>query len=165
MSPWWPTSPGGQRHELIAAGRVRVDGAPVSVGREVLREGAILTIVLPAHGDTGVKPEPGVRFEVVYADDVVAVVDKPAGLVVHPGAGHDEGTLVGGLLARFPDLADLVTAGVCPPDRPGIVHRLDKGTSGPLGRRPHRAGLPGAGRAVGDQDHGAPVPCSGGAAP
>jgi 23S rRNA pseudouridine1911/1915/1917 synthase len=73
-----------------------------------------------------------VRFEVVFADDVVAVVDKPAGLVVHPGAGHDQGTLVGGLLARFPDLAQLVAAGVCPPDRPGIVHRLDKGTSGLL---------------------------------
>ena len=80
----------------------------------------------------GVAAEPGVHVEVVYADDEVAVVDKPAGLVVHPGAGHTEGTLVGGLLARFPDLADLVAAGVCPPDRPGIVHRLDKGTSGLL---------------------------------
>ena len=69
---------------------------------------------------------------VVHADADVAVVDKPAGLVVHPGAGHHEGTLVGGLLARFPDLADLVDAGVCPADRPGIVHRLDKGTSGLL---------------------------------
>jgi 23S rRNA pseudouridine1911/1915/1917 synthase len=68
----------------------------------------------------------------VHADHDVAVIDKPAGLVVHPGAGHAEGTLVGGLLAMFPDLADLVTAGVCAPDRPGIVHRLDKGTSGLL---------------------------------
>ncbi len=118
--------------ELIAAGRVLVDGAPVQVGRIVLREGATLTVMLPAAGDGGVAPEPGVRFEVVYADEVVAVVDKPAGLVVHPGAGHVEGTLVGGLLARFPDLAELVSAGVCAPDRPGIVHRLDKGTSGLL---------------------------------
>jgi 23S rRNA pseudouridine1911/1915/1917 synthase len=117
---------------LIAEGRVLVDGSPVSLGREVLREGAILTIVLPAARASGVAPEPGVRFEVVFADEMVAVVDKPAGLVVHPGAGHDEGTLVGGLLARFPDMADLVAAGVCPPDRPGIVHRLDKGTSGLL---------------------------------
>src|SRR6202041_2177777 len=58
------------------------------------------------------------------------VVDKPAGLVGHPGAGHQEGTLGGGLLSRFPDLSALVDSGVCPPDRPGIVHRLDKGTSG-----------------------------------
>jgi 23S rRNA pseudouridine1911/1915/1917 synthase len=118
--------------QLIAEGRVLIDGDPVSVGREVLRQGATLTIRLPAAQEAGVAAEPGVRFEVVFADDAVVVVDKPAGLVVHPGAGHDEGTLVGGLLARFPDLADLVAAGVCPPDRPGIVHRLDKGTSGLL---------------------------------
>jgi 23S rRNA pseudouridine1911/1915/1917 synthase len=122
----------GAAAQLIAGGRVLIDGSPVSVGRVMLREGATLTVRLPAARDGGVAPEPGVRFEVVHADDAVAVVDKPAGLVVHPGAGHDEGTLVGGLLARFPDLADLVAAGVCPPDRPGIVHRLDKGTSGLL---------------------------------
>ncbi len=122
----------GAATQLIADGRVLVDGVPVSVGRAALREGAILTIALPATRDGGVAAEPGVRFEVVFADDAVAVVDKPAGLVVHPGAGHHEGTLVGGLLDRFPDLAQLVEAGVCPPDRPGIVHRLDKGTSGLL---------------------------------
>jgi 23S rRNA pseudouridine1911/1915/1917 synthase len=117
---------------LVAEGRVLVDGSPVTVGRVVLTEGARLTVHLPAPGPEGPAAEPGVRFAVVHTDDLVAVVDKPAGLVVHPGAGHAEGTLVGGLLARFPDLADLVAAGVCPPDRPGIVHRLDKGTSGLL---------------------------------
>ena len=55
------------------------------------------------------------------------VVDKPAGLVVHPGAGNPDGTLVNGLLARFPELAD-----VGEPMRPGIVHRLDAGSSGLL---------------------------------
>ena len=118
--------------QLIAEGRVLIDGVPVSAGRDVLREGATLTIRLPAEREAGVTAEPGVRFGVVFADEAVVVVDKPAGLVVHPGAGHNEGTLVAGLLARFPDLAELVTAGVCPPDRPGIVHRLDKGTSGLL---------------------------------
>jgi 23S rRNA pseudouridine1911/1915/1917 synthase len=117
---------------LIATGGVRVDDAVVTVGRSALRQGAILTIALPEPGPAGVEAEAGVTFAVVHADDDVAVVDKPAGLVVHPGAGHQEGTLVGGLLSRFPDLAALVTAGVCPPDRPGIVHRLDKGTSGLL---------------------------------
>jgi 23S rRNA pseudouridine1911/1915/1917 synthase len=120
----------GVAAQLIAEGRVQVDESPVLLGREILREGATLTIVLPRPGDEAVRAEPGVLFDVVHADEEVAVVDKPAGLVVHPGAGHGEGTLVGGLLARFPDLAGLVAAGVCPPDRPGIVHRLDKGTSG-----------------------------------
>ncbi len=118
--------------ELIAAGRVLVDGAPISAGRTLLREGATLSVSLPEEREGGVAPEPDVRFEVVHADELVAVVDKPAGLVVHPGAGHDTGTLVGGLLARFPDLSELVSAGICAPDRPGIVHRLDKGTSGLL---------------------------------
>jgi 23S rRNA pseudouridine1911/1915/1917 synthase len=117
---------------LIASGAVQVDGTVVTLGRSALHEGAILTVALPEEGAQRVAPEAGVAFEVVYADDAVAVVDKPAGLVVHPGAGHHEGTLVGGLLARFPDLEGLVASGVCPPDRPGIVHRLDKGTSGLL---------------------------------
>ncbi len=118
--------------ELVDAGRVFVDGAPVTSGRMPLREGALLTVQLPEEAPATPGAEPAVRFSVVFADDDVAVIDKPAGLVVHPGAGHTEGTLVGGLLAVFPDLADLVTAGVCAPDRPGIVHRLDRGTSGLL---------------------------------
>ena len=69
--------------------------------------------------------DPGVAFEPVFEDPHLIVVDKPAGLVVHPGAGHDGGTLVHGLLARYPDIA-----GVGDPYRPGIVHRLDRGTSG-----------------------------------
>ncbi|HEX3793263.1 MAG TPA: RluA family pseudouridine synthase [Acidimicrobiales bacterium] len=118
--------------ELLEGGRVMVDDVVVSVGRRLLKEGARLTIQLPDEGTDDVEAEEGIVFRVVYADDQVAVVDKPAGLVVHPGAGHKEGTLVGGLLARFPDLAALVADGVCSGDRPGIVHRLDKGTSGLL---------------------------------
>jgi 23S rRNA pseudouridine1911/1915/1917 synthase len=118
--------------ELVEAGRVLLDGAAVPAGRAPLREGATLTVHLPEARDVAPAADPRVRFEVVHEDDAVAVVDKPAGLVVHPGAGNDKGTLVGGLLARFPDLAELVAAGVCAPDRPGIVHRLDKGTSGLL---------------------------------
>ena len=66
-------------------------------------------------------------IDVRYADDDVIVVAKPAGLVVHPGAGHADGTLVNGLLARFPDIATIGD-----PYRPGIVHRLDRDTSGLL---------------------------------
>src|SRR5580658_9265234 len=118
--------------ELVAAGRVLLDGQVVRAGRTLLTEGAILTVELPDQSESTVGAEEDVQFEVVFADADVAVVDKPAGLVVHPGAGNDLGTLVGGLLARFPDLAELVQAGVCAADRPGIVHRLDKGTSGLL---------------------------------
>jgi 23S rRNA pseudouridine1911/1915/1917 synthase len=70
------------------------------------------------------QPEP-VEFTVLHADDDVVVLVKPAGLVVHPGAGHRDGTLAGGLLHRYPEIA-----GVGEPMRPGIVHRLDRDTSG-----------------------------------
>jgi 23S rRNA pseudouridine1911/1915/1917 synthase len=73
-----------------------------------------------------------VSFEVVYADDDVIVVNKPAGLVTHPGAGVHVTTLVGGLLERYPELAGLPAEGCGSPERPGIVHRLDKETSGLL---------------------------------
>jgi 23S rRNA pseudouridine1911/1915/1917 synthase len=74
------------------------------------------------------EPEPDVEVPLVHLDDHLLVVDKPAGLVVHPGAGQRTGTLVHGLLAHHPEVL-----GVGPdPVRPGIVHRLDKGTSGLL---------------------------------
>jgi 23S rRNA pseudouridine1911/1915/1917 synthase len=71
--------------------------------------------------------DPTVEFGVVHVDDSVIVVDKPAGLVVHPGAGNADGTLVNGLLARFPEIASVGEM-----IRPGIVHRLDAGSSGLL---------------------------------
>ena len=113
---------------LIAAAGASVDGHVQLSGKIRLIEGQRLVVdpglfpiaVAPA-------PEPLVRFDVIYADDQVIVVDKPAGLVVHPGAGNPSGTLVNGLLARYPDIADVGQDG-----RPGIVHRLDVGTSGLL---------------------------------
>jgi 23S rRNA pseudouridine1911/1915/1917 synthase len=80
---------------------------------------------MPVAADTTVVADDSVEFEVVYDDDDVIVIDKPPGLVVHPGAGNAEGTLVHGLLAHYPEIA-----GVGESDRPGIVHRLDSGTSG-----------------------------------
>ncbi|HEX3946335.1 MAG TPA: RluA family pseudouridine synthase [Acidimicrobiales bacterium] len=118
--------------ELVGEGRVSVDGRPVVTRSTPLAAGTTLTVDLPAVDDQGPVAEPEVAFAVVHQDDQLVVIDKPAGLVVHPGAGHASGTLVGGLLARFPDLAELGTAGVCDPERPGIVHRLDRGTSGLL---------------------------------
>jgi len=113
---------------LVNAGAVTVDGAVATSGKVRLREGQVVAIdetKLPVP----LRPEadPSVDVPVVHVDDDIIVIDKPAGLVVHPGAGHPDGTLVNGLLARFPELA-----GVGEPHRPGIVHRLDVGTSGLL---------------------------------
>ncbi|HUA94034.1 MAG TPA: RluA family pseudouridine synthase [Acidimicrobiales bacterium] len=115
-----------QAAALVSAGRVRVDGQVVIARSQLLRSGSSLEIDPVGEGPV-LEAEPDVAFGVVYEDDQLVVVDKPAGLVVHPGAGRRHGTLVSGLLARYPDLAS-----VGDPARPGIVHRLDRGTSGLL---------------------------------
>jgi 23S rRNA pseudouridine1911/1915/1917 synthase len=115
---------------LVDAGAVHVGGRVVTSRSRKVSENEVLEVDVPAPApaDDGPQPDPSVDFPVVHADEHVIVVDKPAGLVVHPGSGNNTGTLVHGLLARFPDLA-----GVGPDrNRPGIVHRLDKGTSGLL---------------------------------
>lgn len=116
---------------LVATGAVRIAGRSVTSRSRRVAEGDELEIDLPdpAAALAGPVADSSVDVVVVHADDAVIVVDKPAGLVVHAGAGHPTGTLVHGLLARFLDLAAIGTG---EPARPGIVHRLDKGTSGLL---------------------------------
>ena len=104
-------------------GEIEVDGRVVAKSRKLNAGERVEVLGRPAVAAPP-GPEP-VPVDVVYDDADVIVVLKPAGLVVHPGAGHDHGTLVHGLLARYPELA-----GVGAPDRPGIVHRLDRDTSG-----------------------------------
>lgn len=117
--------------ELVSGGRVLVDGVAVSDRSEPLQAGVQLQVAVPAPSPSGLAPDPDVAFGVVYEDGDLVVVDKPAGVVVHPGAGVHSGTLVQGLLARFPDIGALAGT-ACDPMRPGIVHRLDRGTSGLL---------------------------------
>ncbi len=113
---------------LVSAGGAVVDGVPALSGKVRMTEGQHLVLDLSALPSPQLpEPDPTVDVPVVYMDDDVIVIDKPAGLVVHPGAGHPTGTLVNGLLARFPEIAQ-----VGDPARPGIVHRLDVGTSGLL---------------------------------
>jgi len=110
---------------LISEGRVTADGQPVKANT-VVPPGAILVIDVPPVEPAGIEPE-AIALDVVYEDDEVLVVDKPAGLVVHPSPGHWSGTLVNALLAR-----DTVYGGIAGVERPGIVHRLDRDTSGLL---------------------------------
>jgi 23S rRNA pseudouridine1911/1915/1917 synthase len=110
---------------LIDDGAVLVRGQPVAKSHR-LEAGALVELLSEPAPAQPPGPEP-VPVDVRFADDDLVVVSKPAGLVVHPGAGHPGGTLVNGLLHRFPDLA-----GVGDPARPGIVHRLDRDTSGLL---------------------------------
>ncbi|MEI7859633.1 MAG: RluA family pseudouridine synthase [Acidimicrobiales bacterium] len=116
---------------LVTDGRVTVDGRVLNSRSTRLRQGQTLDVDRPEEVEpTGPEGDPSVEFEVVFVDDDVIVVDKPAGLVVHPGAGHRSGTLVHGLVSRFPELSALPGQVGSETDRPGIVHRLDRGTSG-----------------------------------
>ena len=110
---------------LITDGRVTADGQPVKANT-VIQAGAVLVIDVPPVEPAGIEPE-AIPLDVVYEDDEVLVVDKPAGLVVHPSPGHWTGTLVNALLAR-----DTAYGGIAGVERPGIVHRLDRDTSGLL---------------------------------
>lgn len=114
--------------DLVAKGAVTVDEEIAVSGKVRLGVGTVVGVDTNAiespQAPTG---DPGVEFGVIHEDDDVIVVDKPAGLVVHPGAGNPDRTLVNGLLARYPELA-----GVGEESRPGIVHRLDAGSSGLL---------------------------------
>ncbi|MFZ6002294.1 MAG: RluA family pseudouridine synthase [Actinomycetota bacterium] len=115
--------------ELIEAGQVLVRGEMARSRSAKVRLGDEVAVEMPDRAAAArLVPEPAVGVAVVHEDDDLLVVDKPAGLIVHPGAGQSTGTLVHGLLARYPEISGVGVDAA----RPGIVHRLDKGTSGLL---------------------------------
>jgi 23S rRNA pseudouridine1911/1915/1917 synthase len=115
--------------ELVGEGRVRLDGSVVANRSLRVQLGQQLLVDWERAPRDGIEPLPAPELpvELVHVDEAVIVVDKAAGVVVHPGNGVAGSTLVQGLLARFPELR-----GVGERHRPGIVHRLDRGTSGLL---------------------------------
>ncbi|RPJ85107.1 MAG: RluA family pseudouridine synthase [Acidobacteria bacterium] len=112
-----------QIQRLVREGRVVVAGHQARPNTPV-RAGDRIVVEVPARAPSAVEAEP-LELPIVYQDSDLVVVDKPAGMVVHPAAGHSRGTLVNALLYHVTDLS-----GIGGEDRPGIVHRLDRGTSG-----------------------------------
>lgn len=112
-----------QIRKLLDEGSARVSGAARRASYK-LRAGDVVVFEYEIPGPERLEPQ-DIPLKILYADEDIIVLDKPAGLVVHPGAGNASGTLANALLHHFPE-----TASVGPPDRPGIVHRLDKDTSG-----------------------------------
>ncbi len=114
--------------DLVAGGQVTLDGDPVTTRSVKVRAGQVIEIDDSGLGSVeAVGPDPSIELVVVHEDPDVVVVDKPAGLVVHPGSGNPDGTLVNAAVARWPEIAE-----VGDPSRPGVVHRIDQGTSGLL---------------------------------
>lgn len=112
----------------IASGAVQLDGAIASTGKLRLKVGQVVSVDLSKLPQVELPgPDPSVLIDIVYVDEHIIVVNKAAGVVVHPGAGNMERTLVNGLLALYPEISS-----VGEEHRPGIVHRLDIGTTGLL---------------------------------
>ena len=113
-----------QAARLIAEGRVRINGKPAAKSAR-LSGGETVTVDVPQLRETALPPQ-DIPLDVVYEDDDVIVVNKPTGLVVHPAPGHPDGTLVNALLHHCGDSL----SGIGGEKRPGIVHRIDRDTSG-----------------------------------
>lgn len=117
-----------QLKRLIQQGKVLVSNQPAKPSTPV-QPGEQVIVYLPAPETGGLQAE-AVPLQVVFEDSDLIVVNKPAGMVVHPAQGHQSGTLVNALLARYPELSQMANADEDAAGRPGIVHRLDQGTSG-----------------------------------
>ena len=108
----------------IKDGHVNVEGETITKSGYKLDDGAEVVVQVPATKDVGLIPE-DIPLDVIFENDDLVVINKPAGMVVHPSAGHESGTLVHAVLAHAPELE-----GIGGEYRPGVVHRLDKDTSG-----------------------------------
>jgi 23S rRNA pseudouridine1911/1915/1917 synthase len=109
---------------LIKDGNISIDGKVCTDNSVEITEECKIVILYSEKVESSLTPK-DIDFEIIYEDADIAVINKPAGLTVHPGAGNYEDTLVNGLLHRFGNLSDLNTT-----ERPGIVHRLDRDTTG-----------------------------------
>jgi 23S rRNA pseudouridine1911/1915/1917 synthase len=127
LSGRWPEFSRAQLTRLIKDGLVRLDGRPVLKPSTAVIAGAVVFAPRPEPPITGLSPDPGLALDILYEDDHILVVNKPWGLLVHPAENSAGPTLAGGLLARDPRLTQ-VGARL----RPGLVHRLDRDTSGVL---------------------------------
>ncbi|MEW5900790.1 MAG: RluA family pseudouridine synthase, partial [Acidobacteriota bacterium] len=123
LSSHLPEISRSQAHKLIEEQKVRLNGTWTKSSHR-LRDGDIIEVEVSEKTRSYLVPE-NIPLDIIFADEDIIVLNKPAGLVVHPGAGVAQGTLVNALLFHFPGIE-----AVGHPERPGIVHRLDKETSG-----------------------------------
>ncbi|HEY9805228.1 MAG TPA: S4 domain-containing protein, partial [Candidatus Obscuribacterales bacterium] len=118
--------------KLIEQGQVQVNGQVCTSKKATVQIGDRVQIKIPEAQPLELQPE-DIPLDILYEDDHLLIVNKPAGLVVHPAPGHESGTLVHALLAHCQTLSGLNSPpGIGGVQRPGIVHRLDKDTSGAI---------------------------------
>lgn len=126
LSDQLPDVSRSQIKNLIEEGYVAIDGIEVTKAGTKVKEGNLVEILVVDDSFDAMVPE-SIPLDILHEDSNVIVINKPAGMVVHPGAGNPSGTLVNALLAYYPSIRNVGET-----DRPGVVHRLDKDTSGVL---------------------------------
>ena len=109
---------------LIESGSILVNGLQARKSGQVIKNGSLIQVTIPPPQPTELVPE-AIPLEIIFENNDLMVVNKPAGMVVHPAAGHNSGTLVHAALAHAPEMV-----GIGGEKRPGVVHRLDRDTSG-----------------------------------
>ena len=118
--------------KLIEDGWVQLNGAVCTVKKAPIQAGDRVRLEIPAAEPTALKPQ-AIPLDILYEDEELLIINKPAGMVVHPSPGHADGTLVNALLAHCQSLTQLTSSlNIGGEQRPGIVHRLDKDTTGAI---------------------------------
>ena len=115
--------------KLVKSGNIALNGTVITVNKTALPGEGVIVVDLPEIHTATAPAAEDFNFELLYEDPVMAVINKPAGIVVHPAPGNPDGTVVNAILSRYPELS---SAQLPDGSRPGIVHRLDKDTSGCL---------------------------------
>ena len=127
LTSYLPDFSRSRLQRLITEGEVKLNGQVCSTKKTLLQPGDHLEINIPPTKELSDVEAEAIPLDILYEDEYLLIINKPAGLVVHPSPGHPDGTLVNALLAHCQDLVGIGGVG-----RPGIVHRLDKDTTGAI---------------------------------
>ena len=131
LAQQWPNLSRSRFQKLIEGGQVRHNGQVCTNKKLMLTVGDSLDVTIPAAQPLNLEPQ-AIPLDILYEDRDVVVINKPAGMVVHPSAGHEDGTLVNALLAHCQTLPGMEAPAINGVKRPGVVHRLDRDTTGAI---------------------------------
>ncbi|HEY9688993.1 MAG TPA: pseudouridine synthase, partial [Coleofasciculaceae cyanobacterium] len=131
LAATWPNLSRSRFQKLIEAGQVALNGAPCTNKHTDVKPGDQVTVSIPPDRPLSLEPQ-AIPLDILYEDAQVIVVNKPAGMVVHPAPGHADGTMVNALLAHCQTLPGMEMPSINGVQRPGVVHRLDRDTTGAI---------------------------------
>ncbi|WP_234406763.1 RluA family pseudouridine synthase [Limnothrix sp. PR1529] len=131
LAAQWPNLSRSRFQKLIEAGQVQVNDAPCTNKHGEVKSGDRIVVTIPPDRPLSLEPQ-AIPLDILYEDSQVIVINKPAGMVVHPAPGHPDGTMVNALLAHCKTLPGMEMPSINGVQRPGVVHRLDRDTTGAI---------------------------------